>query len=87
MTTALGVLTGLVVVPEAAGAAAHGSTAATRELVAGEVVGSPQLVSLTRTIGCCDVVGSGQDNADQRQRGSRREQGKQPMSKRGALLC
>jgi hypothetical protein len=47
---ALGVLAGLVVVSEAAGAAAHGPTAAARELVAGEVVGSPQLVSLSRTI-------------------------------------
>jgi hypothetical protein len=47
MTTALRVLSGLVVVPEATGAAAHGPTAAAGELVAGEVVGSPQLVSLT----------------------------------------
>jgi hypothetical protein len=47
ITTALGVLTGLVLVPGAAGAAAHGPTAAAGELVAGEVVGLPQMVSLT----------------------------------------
>jgi hypothetical protein len=47
ITTALSMLTGLVFVPEAAGAAAHGPTAAARELAASEVVGSPQMVSLT----------------------------------------
>lgn len=47
ITTALSVVTGLILVPGAAGATAHGSTAAARQLVADEVVGSPQEVSLT----------------------------------------
>jgi hypothetical protein len=47
MAAALSMLTGLVLVPGAAGAAQHGRAAGERELVAGEVVGSPQPVSLT----------------------------------------
>jgi hypothetical protein len=47
ITTAVSVLTSLVLVPGMAGAEDHGPTAAAGEKVGGEVVGSPQMVSLT----------------------------------------